>query len=204
MPDRQRTRGRPSGSTTAATRARLLRAAREVFAEQGYSGAAISDIVARAGVSPPVLYHHFESKAGLYAAATAEVYDAVLGHLEPAVAGLQSFTDCVDRILVESVRIHAADPTMAAFIVSAPVTINAYPELGLLNSHLRRTEAFYERVVAVTGGLSGHSPTASLRVLRILVWGSTRLSAGLPDAAEFAEAVDALRALIGAGSRGSD
>jgi AcrR family transcriptional regulator len=200
MPSSQRPRGRPAGSTASGTRAALLRAAREVFAEQGYGGAAIGEIVARAGVSPPVLYHHFASKAGIYAAATAEVYDTVLAGLAEAVAGRISFAECVDQILLVSVRMHAADATMAAFIVSTPVEVSTYPDLALLGDELQRTQAFFEHVVAVTGGIPGYSPEASVQVLRMLVWGMTRLSASLGESDEFEGAVDALRAVVLSGA----
>ncbi len=44
------------------TRARLLRAAREVIEEKGYLDVRVSDIVARAGVSHGLFYHYFDSK----------------------------------------------------------------------------------------------------------------------------------------------
>lgn len=50
------------------TRATLLAAAREVFMQQGYAQAAITDIVALAGASVGSLYHHFAGKADLYLA----------------------------------------------------------------------------------------------------------------------------------------
>jgi AcrR family transcriptional regulator len=40
----------------------IEQAATEVFAERGYAGASIDEIVRRAGVSAPVLYDHFSSK----------------------------------------------------------------------------------------------------------------------------------------------
>lgn len=49
-----------------ATRGALLRAARQVFCEQGFAQAAVTDIVARAGASVGSLYHHFNGKADLY------------------------------------------------------------------------------------------------------------------------------------------
>jgi len=49
-------------------RERVLHAAIEAFGERGYEGASISDIASRAGVAKSVIYHHFESKAGLYEA----------------------------------------------------------------------------------------------------------------------------------------
>lgn len=52
--------------TAAARRETIARAATEVFAERGYQGAAIEEIARRSGVTPPVVYDHFESKQALY------------------------------------------------------------------------------------------------------------------------------------------
>jgi AcrR family transcriptional regulator len=57
--------GAPRGE---ATRQALLGAAREVFAAAGFTDAAVSDVVARAGASVGSLYHHFGGKADLYLA----------------------------------------------------------------------------------------------------------------------------------------
>lgn len=48
------------------SKARLFQAASRLFAEQGYSGTKISDIVAEAGVSQPTFYAYFESKESLF------------------------------------------------------------------------------------------------------------------------------------------
>jgi AcrR family transcriptional regulator len=61
--------GRIAGVTPAETRARLLRAAADVFAERGYDGTRVVDIAAAAGVSNGALYAHFASKAELLVAA---------------------------------------------------------------------------------------------------------------------------------------
>src|SRR5947207_10987223 len=44
----------------------IEQAASEVFAEHGYHGASIDEIARRSGVSPPVVYDHFESKQTLH------------------------------------------------------------------------------------------------------------------------------------------
>jgi AcrR family transcriptional regulator len=44
----------------------IEQAATEVFAERGYQGASIEEIARRSGVTPPVVYDHFESKLDLY------------------------------------------------------------------------------------------------------------------------------------------
>lgn len=51
-----------SNATDAAKRARLLDAAREVFARYGFKRASMADIAAEAGVSRPALYLWFRSK----------------------------------------------------------------------------------------------------------------------------------------------
>jgi AcrR family transcriptional regulator len=57
--------GRVAGVTATETRQRLLRAAADAFAAQGYDGTRVADIAASAGVSNGALYAHFGSKAEL-------------------------------------------------------------------------------------------------------------------------------------------
>ena len=47
-------------------RERLLEAGTALFAERGYNGTFIRAIVARAGVTKPVLYYYFKSKEGMF------------------------------------------------------------------------------------------------------------------------------------------
>jgi AcrR family transcriptional regulator len=74
-------RGRASAggwqwSRTAETQRALLDAAREVFIEQGFTSASITDIVERAGSSVGSLYHHFGGKSELFVALWQEYSDA--------------------------------------------------------------------------------------------------------------------------------
>jgi TetR/AcrR family transcriptional regulator len=47
-------------------RERLMAAGTALFAERGYAGTFIREIVARAGVTKPVLYYYFKSKEGMF------------------------------------------------------------------------------------------------------------------------------------------
>jgi AcrR family transcriptional regulator len=50
------------------SRERLVETAIDIFAEKGYAGTSVREIVDRAGVSKPVLYYYFKSKEGLFLA----------------------------------------------------------------------------------------------------------------------------------------
>jgi AcrR family transcriptional regulator len=57
---------RPPRDDDAATKARVLRAATELFAERGFHGTKIRDIAARAGANVAAGHYHFGSKRELY------------------------------------------------------------------------------------------------------------------------------------------
>ncbi|MGH9096152.1 MAG: TetR/AcrR family transcriptional regulator [Acidimicrobiales bacterium] len=57
----------------AATRAALLDAARGLFGTNGYGDTSIDAVVAAAGVTKGAVYHHFQSKEGLFAAVYEDV-----------------------------------------------------------------------------------------------------------------------------------
>jgi AcrR family transcriptional regulator len=54
--------------TAAQRRESILKAATEVFAEAGYRAGKVSDVAARMGVTEPVIFQNFGSKAALFAA----------------------------------------------------------------------------------------------------------------------------------------
>jgi AcrR family transcriptional regulator len=55
----------PSSSAAANARTRILTAAFECFCEYGYEKSSMKRIAARAGVSQPLLHHHFDTKERL-------------------------------------------------------------------------------------------------------------------------------------------
>jgi AcrR family transcriptional regulator len=91
-----------------ATRAKLMAAARELFAKRGYAAVGTEEIVARAGVTRGALYHHFADKRDLFravhedlerdlAAGIAARIADVADPWELAVTGVGAFLDaCTD------------------------------------------------------------------------------------------------------------
>lgn len=82
MVKRQPQQRQTQAERSEATRAALLSAARELFAELGYAGASSEAIVAAAGVSRGALQHHFGDKQSLFLA----VYEQMEGEVVQATA----------------------------------------------------------------------------------------------------------------------
>lgn len=84
--DRRPGPGRPSEGA----RAKVLGAARELFAERGYDEVSTAMILERAGVSKGAMYHHFDGKLGLFEQLYVELEDELVGRLAAAATAARS------------------------------------------------------------------------------------------------------------------
>ena len=84
--------GRPGSSAGEDGRQRLLQAAEDVFASQGFEPASLRAIADLAGLDPALVSHHFGSKQRLWHAAV----DAVAERQKPLLPLLQRVHDAVD------------------------------------------------------------------------------------------------------------
>ena len=85
-------------------RERLLETAIGLFAEHGYAGTSVREIVEQAGVSKPVLYYHFQNKEGIFLAIL-EVAENLQKQLLADV--LNSPGNVMDRLLTLYRRVYA-------------------------------------------------------------------------------------------------
>jgi len=95
----------PRSSKGARTRTRLLEAAKEIFEENGFLSARISDIAERAGLSHGSFYHYFESKEQIFREVAALVDDELGAPLAEVVLAPSSELSPHER-LREAVRRH--------------------------------------------------------------------------------------------------
>ena len=79
-----------------ATKARVLRAAVELFAERGFHGTKVRDIAARAGANVAAGHYHFGSKRDLYVEVLRATFAEVRGVLERG--GVQPSAAALDRM----------------------------------------------------------------------------------------------------------
>ena len=85
------------GSPEPNTRERLLETAIGMFADKGYAGTSVREIVEQAGVSKPVLYYYFQSKEGLFLAIL-EMAENLQTELLARI--LESAGDVLERLLL--------------------------------------------------------------------------------------------------------
>ncbi len=103
------------------TRQSILDAATAIFAEKGYSGANVSEIVARAGTTKPMVYYHFGSKEGLFAAVLEEVY-AGMRRIESALQlDRLPVLDGIRRLVEVTFDYHGARPDWVRLISVANI-----------------------------------------------------------------------------------
>jgi TetR/AcrR family transcriptional regulator, cholesterol catabolism regulator len=88
----------------------MLRAAVEVMGEDGYEGASIRDMAARANVSVAALYYHFPSKLDLLREFLDEAHEVILTRLDRRLLGANpTAVDRLDEIVGTLIASHLHD-----------------------------------------------------------------------------------------------
>jgi AcrR family transcriptional regulator len=98
----------------------IERAATEVFAEHGYHGASIDEIARRSGVSPPVVYDHFDSKRDLHRRLLERTRDELLAMWRQALAGDEPAEVRIPRSLDAWARYVESHPYAARMYFQEP------------------------------------------------------------------------------------
>jgi TetR/AcrR family transcriptional regulator len=97
-----------------AHREAILRAAREEFSARGFAGATTVAIAKRAGVTQPLIHHHFGSKAKLWSAMLAELFGALREALAAADTGDERTR--IERLLRTVIEFSAERPELSRLI----------------------------------------------------------------------------------------
>ncbi|WP_433472257.1 TetR/AcrR family transcriptional regulator [Spirillospora sp. CA-142024] len=162
-----------------------MRAARELFAEQGYAQASTRQIAQRAGVTQAQVFRHFGSKPRLFVEAAYQPFHdfvadyvhrwAEQGHgMDSSVHDTEVFVDGLYRLLLENQRL------LGAMSGSAAVDV---PELGTETAaFLREVFDRLQSEVALESGAKGGKtmdPAYAVRFAFALVFGVSALDQAL-------------------------
>jgi AcrR family transcriptional regulator len=140
-------------------RARIISEAARIFADSGYSGASIQEIVDAAGTTKPMVYYYFQNKQGLYE----EIFRTYHADTLAAQAAVIAHKDMsTEEKLTQLVEIHfdraRTSPERARFMFAAH--FGPRQEMPAVAS-LDQEDAFFLAIVALAksgvdqGDLSG-------------------------------------------------
>lgn len=158
--------------TTASAKGRLVLAALDAFGRGGYDAVSVAELARAADTTTGPLYHHFQSKLGLYAFVREDVERRVLDRLEGALAVGAEPADALIvgfdyaaragfvRMLSEPHPDGRQDPVAALLterLAGAPEPLGAM-----------LAAAWRAALAASAGGASDDAVRGALRALRVL------------------------------------
>ncbi len=124
--------GRPVGSNREASLARILPAARKLFAELGYTNTTFKEVGKAVGMTHAALYAYFPSKAALYQATCDHTQSLLLTDYIAAIEGKPTLREQLREILLVGAEAHNKDPSITGILGAIPVEIRRHPELAEL------------------------------------------------------------------------
>ena len=129
--------GRPGRWRSGAkSKQRILETARALFAEQGYAGTTVRAVAAEADVDPAMVFYFFNTKQGLFAAATAYMSADVPVGIESVFAGgLDGIGERLVRTVLEN---HDASDNNPLVLLAQAAPSHGEESAGLLREFIEQ------------------------------------------------------------------
>jgi TetR/AcrR family transcriptional regulator len=105
------------GARAARTRAALLEAAEQIFAERGFDGTRLEDVAARVGIRRASIVYHFKDKRELYDAVLEDVFSGLQSRIESAFSSLDPLPARVEASVTAWVDYVLTRPTFARLLL---------------------------------------------------------------------------------------
>ncbi|MBD8011383.1 MULTISPECIES: TetR/AcrR family transcriptional regulator [Microbacterium] len=160
------------------TRARLLEAAAQVFAEMGLEGATVEAVCERAGFTRGAFYSNFESKDALFLELAASVGEARLQAVRErvsALVGQNAIDDCDPADLVQQIMDSGADDRVGVMMMSE-IRIRALRDPGFGAAYLAQEDEMVGSIAAIiqeivdTGQITLRIGAEEAARLLMIVW----------------------------------
>jgi len=116
------------------SRAKILDVAEALFARRGFAGVGLREVAGAAGLGKSSLFHHFRSKAQLYLAVLARVFERIDERLAPILASAGTPLDRLDRCVDAWIDALAEHPTTARLLLRGLFEDDDLPEAAQAES----------------------------------------------------------------------
>ncbi|HJQ84862.1 MAG TPA: TetR/AcrR family transcriptional regulator [Candidatus Binatia bacterium] len=141
------------------SRDKILDAAERLFAKRGYAGVGLSEVAEVVGLGKSSLFHHFPTKAQLYAAVAARILGRIEEHQVRSLAKGGDPVTRLERWLDELIDLLAANPTFARVLLRSLFEDDELP--GDLPEELEARRAL-DRLLGGVGALLREGMSAGL------------------------------------------
>jgi AcrR family transcriptional regulator len=133
------------------SRDKILDCAEQLFARRGFAGIGLAEVAEQVGLSKSSLFHHFSSKAQLYAAVMARILDRIEAELVRSLADGGGPAQRLERWLDVVIDLLASHPTYARLLLRSlfedDELTGVLPEEQAVNATMRRIVVAAERLL---------------------------------------------------------
>ena len=187
---------RSRAETMEENRRKLIAAAREAFAKDGYSGASMDELTAKVGLTRGALYHNFGDKRGLLAAVVDEIDSEMAGRAQEIGANAEN---AWKGLLAEGAAYieMALDPEVQRIVLlDGPAVLGDPSQWPSQSSCLQATRETVERLIA-SGRMKPVDAEAAARLmsgaaLNAALW----IAAAKAPQAVLPKAIEAFKAMM--------
>ncbi|MHB8805550.1 MAG: TetR/AcrR family transcriptional regulator, partial [Coriobacteriia bacterium] len=108
-------------------RERILAAAGDHFAEQGFDGVSVADIAAASGTSTGLVYYHFKDKAALYESVVREGLHLLEDTAVRTLGGDERPLDRIGAFVSEYMALLEGQPALMRLLIRSVTDVSAPP-----------------------------------------------------------------------------
>ncbi|MFD3206281.1 TetR/AcrR family transcriptional regulator [Pseudomonas sp. LR_7] len=129
------------------TRAKLIKAARQAFANQGYADSSMDDLTAEAGLTRGALYHHFGGKKGLLEAVIAQIDSEMVQRLAVVIEQASSTWEGFIEESIAYIRMALEPEIQRIVLLDGPAVLGDSSRWASQNACMRSTERSIQKLM---------------------------------------------------------
>jgi AcrR family transcriptional regulator len=129
------------------TRSKLIKAARQAFAEKGYADSSMDDLTAAAGLTRGALYHHFGGKPGLLQAVIEQIDNEMVERLSAIIADAETTWDGFINESIAYIEMALEPEIQRLVLLDGPAVLGDPSQWPSQNACMRSTQRSIQKLI---------------------------------------------------------